>query len=151
MNSFKNKVFQAAIKLLEERKSLLADELDSLQTSIKEDTKSSAGDKYETGREMMRQEIDKVESQLNQNKILLQEIDHLYKTDKESSQIREGTLLSWGEDLLFISASIGELRVDDKKVFLLSKNSPLGQALIGKTKGQEVSFRGKSQTIRAVY
>ncbi|SIN95169.1 hypothetical protein [Algoriphagus halophilus] len=151
MNGFKHQVFQAAIDLLEERKSLLANELSSLQLSIKEETKSSAGDKYETGREMMRQEIGKVENQFKQNQQLLQEFQHLLNTSKDSEKITEGSLLQWGEDLLFISASLGELVVDGKKVFLLSKNSPLGQVLMGKTKGQEVSFRGKSKRINEVY
>ncbi|MBN3520576.1 hypothetical protein JYB62_11260 [Algoriphagus lutimaris] len=151
MEGFKNKVFQTAIDLLEERKSLLSNELSSLQLSIKEETKSSAGDKYETGREMMRQEIGKVENQFKQNQLLRQEIQHLLNTSKDSDKIIEGSLLQWGDDLLFISASLGELVVDGKKVFLLSKNSPLGQALLGKAKGEMVSFRGKSRAIGEVY
>lgn len=151
MKGFKHQVFQKAIDLLEERKSLLANELSSLQLSIKEETKSSAGDKYETGREMMRQEIGKVENQFKQNQQLLQEIQYLLNNSKDSEKITEGSLLQWGEDLLFISASLGELVVDGKKVFLLSKNSPLGQVLMGKEKGQEVSFRGKSKRINEVY
>ncbi|WP_373400230.1 hypothetical protein V8V91_11960 [Algoriphagus halophilus] len=151
MKGFKHQVFQKAIDLLEERKSLLANELSSLQLSIKEETKSSAGDKYETGREMMRQEIGKVENQFKQNQQLLQEIQYLLNNSKDSEKITEGSLLQWGEDLLFVSASLGELVVDGKKVFLLSKNSPLGQVLMGKAKGQEVSFRGKSKRINEVY
>ena len=148
MDEFKGKVFEAAFKLLKERNELLAEELKSLDQSIHEDTKSSAGDKYETGREMIRQEIGKVENQFKQNKVFLMEITHLFENEKSHPKISEGSLLQWGEDWLFISVSIGQIEVADKKVFFLSKNSPLGQELLGKKKLDSVSFRGKTKVIK---
>ena len=148
MKEFKEQVFEAAFKLLKERNELLAEELKSLDHSIHEDTKSSAGDKYETGREMIRQEIGKVDNQFKQNKVFLMEISHLYENEKPNSKISEGSLLQWGEDWLFISVSIGQIDVADKKVFFLSKNSPLGQELLGKEKLDSVSFRGKTKIIK---
>ena len=147
MNEFKSQVFQAAFELLEQRKVLLASELKSLEQSIHEDTKSSAGDKYETGREMIRQEIGKVENQFKQNQSFLMEMNHLQDSCKPFAKVSEGSLLRWGDDWLFISSSIGQLTVSGKKVFLLSKNSPLGQALIGKEKSEIVAFRGQSKPI----
>lgn len=148
MNDFKSQVFQAAFDLLEEKNSLLSSELKSLEQSINEDTKSSAGDKYETGREMIRQEIGKVENQFKQNKVFIMEMNHLLESQKPTSKISEGSLVCWGEDWLFISVSIGQITVNDQKVFLLSKNSPLGKELLGKEKQEQVSFRGKSKIIK---
>ncbi|WP_296703538.1 hypothetical protein [Algoriphagus sp.] len=148
MNNFKSQVFQAAFDLLEEKNKLLSSELKSLEHSINEDTKSSAGDKYETGREMIRQEIGKVENQFQQNKVFTMEMKHLMDSQKSSLKITEGSLVRFGEDWLFISVSIGQIIVGGEKVFLLSKNSPLGQELMGKEKGGQVSFRGKSKIIK---
>ncbi|MBN3580853.1 hypothetical protein JYB64_00535 [Algoriphagus aestuarii] len=150
MNEFKSQVFQAAFDLLNQRKTLLESELKSLSQSIHEDTKSSAGDKYETGREMIRQEIGKVENQFKQNQSFLLEMHHLYDTCKPLQRVSEGSLLRWGEDWLLISSSIGQVTVEDRKVFLLSKNSPLGQALLGKEKMETVSFRGQSKPINVL-
>jgi len=150
MDEFKSQVFQAAFDLLEDRNKLLSSELKALEQSINEDTKSSAGDKFETGREMMRQEIGKVENQFRQNQTFLKEISHLFESFKPSTKIMEGNLICWGNDWLFISASIGQLIVDEKKVFLLSKNSPLGQALMGKRAKDVITFRGQSKTITEV-
>lgn len=151
MIDFKTQVFQAAIDLLEERNKLLSDELKSLQVSLNEDTKSSAGDKYETGREMIRQEIDKVENQHQQNQTFLLQIRHLFDSMKPTSKISEGSLLCWGQDWMLISVSLGQIMVGGKKVFLLSKSSPLGQALLGKSKNDQVSFRGNSKLITEVF
>jgi hypothetical protein len=150
MNDFKSQVFQVAFELLEERDKLFSSELKSLEQSINEDTKSSAGDKFETGREMMRQEIGKVENQFKQNKVFIMEMNHLLETQKPSSKITEGSLVCWGEDWLFISISIGQIIVNGQKVFLLSKNSPLGKELLGKEKNNEVSFRGKTNVIKEI-
>jgi transcription elongation GreA/GreB family factor len=35
-------------------------------------------------------------------------------------------------------------------VFLLSKNSPLGELLVGKKKDEVIQFRGKPQTITSL-
>lgn len=148
MNDFKSKVFQVAFDLLEEKNKLLSSELKSLEQSINEDTKSSAGDKYETGREMIRQEIGKVENQFKQNKVFTMEMKHLMESQKPSLKITEGSLVCYGDDWLLISISLGQILVNGEKVFLMSKNSPLGKELLGKEKGEQVSFRGKSKIVK---
>jgi hypothetical protein len=148
MNDLKSQVFQAAFDLLEEKNKLFFSELKALEQSINEDTKSSAGDKFETGREMMRQEIGKVDNQFKQNKVFIMEMKNLLESQKPSPKITEGSLVCWGDDWLFISVSIGQIIVNGQKVFLLSKNSPLGKELLGKKKNDEVSFRGKTNVIK---
>lgn len=147
MNEFKSSVYQSVFDLLSEREKLLSEELISLNLSINEDTKSSAGDKYETGREMIRQEIGKVQKQHHQNKIFQQQMQQFFEQEKTSLQVKEGSLLQFGGDWLFISVSLGQVEVNDEKVFLLSKASPLGQALVGKGKLDQVIFRGKTKQI----
>lgn len=151
MNEFKSSVYQSVFDLLTEREKLLSEELTSLNLSISEDTKSSAGDKYETGREMIRQEIGKVQKQHHQTKIFKQQIQQFFEQEKSSSQVNEGSLLQYGGDWLFISVSLGQVKVNDEKVFLLSKASPLGQALLGKNKLDQVNFRGKTKQIEELF
>jgi transcription elongation GreA/GreB family factor len=43
------------------------------------------------------------------------------------------------------------VKVGDKQVFLLSKNSPLGDLLVGKKKNEAIQFRGKPQTITEIH
>ena len=62
-------------KILELVKSKISEKIGNLERLIAEtrassnDTKSSMGDKYETGREMLQQEINNLQLQLNENLI----------------------------------------------------------------------------------
>ncbi|WP_144605480.1 hypothetical protein [Algoriphagus algorifonticola] len=147
MQELKEKIFQAAIRQLKEKISLLQQERKAVSEGILEDTKSSAGDKFETGREMMTQDLKTIESTIEKLQEDLEEIYRVQSIKSNSEAVREGSLIQLGTDFFLISASIGQLEVEGKKYFLLSRNSPLGQLLIGKKKGENVLFRGKPQAI----
>lgn len=147
MQELKEKIFQAAIRQLKEKISLLQQERKAVSEGILEDTKSSAGDKFETGREMMTQDLKTIETTIEKLQEDLDEIYRVQSIKSNSEAVREGSLIQLGTDFFLISASIGQLEVDGKKYFLLSRNSPLGQVLIGKKKGENVLFRGKPQAI----
>jgi regulator of replication initiation timing len=71
------------------------------------DTKSSMGDKYETGREMLQQEINNLQRQLNETlnqQAVLQKI-----TADPSEKVQNGALVKTNKGLFYISASLGEI------------------------------------------
>ncbi len=61
----KQLVYNKILKILDDKIEILKEEIESTKESRNNDTKSSAGDKYETGRAMMQIELDKNEAQLN--------------------------------------------------------------------------------------
>ena len=72
------------IDLLRKLEEVIQSKIEELKLSIasaKEsrdnDTKSSAGDKYETGREMMQMEINKASAQLAKHQLSLHELDKI--------------------------------------------------------------------------
>jgi len=94
------------------------------------DTKSSMGDKYETGREMLQQEINNVQRQLNET---LNQQSFLQKLSIEScSKVQNGALVKTDKGLFYISASLGEIIFEDKKIMTISSESPLAKAMFGK-------------------
>lgn len=94
------------------------------------DTKSSMGDKYETGREMLQQEINNVQRQLNET---LNQQSFLQKLSIEScSKVQNGALVKTDKGLFYISASLGEIVFEDKKIMTISSESPLTKAMFGK-------------------
>jgi transcription elongation GreA/GreB family factor len=147
MNEFKAKIYQAAINQLKDKEDLLTTERKNIIESILEDEKSSAGDKYETGRETMTQDLNTIEGQIKQGKSDLEELYRLHTIKETPSSVQEGALVKLGQDWFLIAVSIGALKVGDSKVFLMSKNSPLGELLIGKKHKDQVSFRGKVLSI----
>ncbi len=147
MKELKSKVYQTAISHVKEKISLLSEERKAISDGILEDTKSSAGDKFETSREMMTQDLLTVENQLKQAKLEYDELCRLQAIKEPAPSVQEGSLVQLAKDYFLISVSLGQLLVEDQKIFLLSKNSPLGQSLIGQKKGDQINFRGKLQDI----
>jgi transcription elongation GreA/GreB family factor len=147
MNEFKAKVYQTAINQLKQKETLLAEERKNIIESILEEEKNSAGDKYETSRETMTQDLNSLEKQIKQSKLDLEELYRLNTIKDTPPTVQEGALVKLGTEWFLLAVSIGQVKVDDAKVFLLSKNSPLGELLIGKKKKEQINFRGKMQVI----
>lgn len=151
MNEFKNAVYKTAIAQLKQKEALLAEERKNIIESILEEEKNSAGDKYETSRETMTQDLNSLEKQIKQSKLDLEELYRLQAIKDTPPTVQEGALVQLGTDWFLLAVSIGQVKVVDKQVFLLSKNSPLGELLIGKKKNETIQFRGKPQTITEIH
>jgi transcription elongation GreA/GreB family factor len=151
MNELKAKVYQTALTQLKQKEALLSEERKNIIESILEEEKNSAGDKYETGRETMTQDLVNIEGQLKQGKLDIEELYRLQTIKETPSSVQEGALIKLGNDWFLIAISIGQIKVDDTKVFLLSRNSPLGELLIGKKKKDQVNFRGKMHLIEELF
>ena len=151
MNELKAKVYETAISKVKEKMQMLREERNAINEGILEDIKSSAGDKFETGRETMTQDLNTVEKQLKQAKFEFDELCRLQSIKEKTPTIQEGSIVKIGADIFLISLSIGQITVGTEKVFLLSENSPLGQSLIGKRENEEIQFRGKPMKIAEVF
>ncbi|KQR92591.1 hypothetical protein ASG01_11850 [Chryseobacterium sp. Leaf180] len=109
------------------------------------DTKSSMGDKYETGREMLQQEINNVQRQLNE---VLKQQDVLQKLNTENcSRVQTGALIQTENGLFYISVSAGEIIFEDQKIMTVSADSPLAKAMHGKTAGDLFAVNNMQQKI----
>jgi len=106
--------------------------------SSSNDTKSSMGDKYETGREMLQQEINNLQGQLNE---IVKQRDFLKNlTVKPSLKVEKGALVKTDRGLFYISVSLSNIVVDGSNIFCISPGSPLAKALEGKTQSEIISL-----------
>ena len=142
-------------KILDVIKSKLADKIQKFESLIEEtrasnnDTKSSMGDKYETGREMLQQEINNLQRQLNEclnQQSLIQKIN-----EEPSLKVQNGALVKTNKGLFYISASIGEIILENQKIMTVSTESPLVKAMAGLSKGQNFSINNVNQTIEEIW
>ena len=112
--------------IISELNKQLLRKLTYLKTNLKQaiesrnsDTKSSAGDKFETSREMAQIEIHKIEIEISKTQQfitdLFSKVTQLIITDK-------GAFL--------ISIPFGKLILNDEKIFCISKNAPITKHLI---------------------
>jgi transcription elongation GreA/GreB family factor len=113
--------------------------MQAAQESANAEEKSSAGDKYETGRAMSQIARDQAAQQLDEALKLKSALD-LINPKLTSTKIVPGSLVITDKNKFYISISAGELAIDGEKYFAISPQSPIGQILIGKIEGQEVSF-----------
>ena len=123
--------------------------IDSAKETRDSDTKSSAGDKYETTREMMQIEIDKNTAQLS-NAIRLKE--ELYKIDinKKFTKAQFGSLLKTNKGFYFLSIGIGKIAVNAKSVYVISTDSPIGKQILNKQIGDKIQFQGNEIAIEDI-
>lgn len=136
------------IKLINQK---LSEKIQNFEKLISEtrasnnDTKSSMGDKYETGREMLQQEINNLQVQLNE---VLKQQDIL-KTIiiKGSDKAEKGAIVKTERGLFFISVSLGEIAFENQKIICISPESPLAKAMNGKLKGEAFSLNNMNQKI----
>lgn len=150
MIAFKLKLYRACEERVAARLAMGERAMHDIQSAANEETKSSAGDKYETGRAMMHLEKEKIAEQLadaSKMRAILSKID----PEKENEEIGLGSLIQTAQGYYFLAASLGQLEVEDMRVFVISPVSPVGQALIGKRQGESFLFAGKSQNIIEVW
>lgn len=142
-----------ALQRTKERITMIESALETARDSSNDDTKSSAGDKYETSREMIQQDINRYQKQLVEANKDLQQLISIESTidDDTPDFIRLGSLIQTSTGLYLLAISIGALKVRDTNVFVISPASPIGQLLIGKKIGDSFIFNKLNSNIQAIY
>jgi transcription elongation GreA/GreB family factor len=147
---FKQKVYTHCLRLLNEKIHSLKNIIQELSESAMNDTKSSAGDKHETGRAMIQIEQETLGKQLNEaeeQKALLEKID----ITNNSIQIHRGSLVKTNNGYLFLSIPFGKITVDNKTVIVISPQSPLGKKLMGLGINDSTNINGTNYNVESIY
>lgn len=118
----KNTLLAQLRTTLESRKIGLETALAAAKESRDNDTKSSAGDKFETGRAMMQQEMDKLEQQLHK---LQQQLHQLQQIDVQAQPtiIGQGSLVQTDKGFYLLAIAYGKLEFDQKTIYVISTAS----------------------------
>ncbi len=144
----KSKILQTVKNRIAE-KMLKFEELIASTRASSNDTKSSMGDKYETGREMLQQEINNLQRQLNE--VSVKQISVQKITAEPSAKVQSGALVKTDKGLFYIAASVGEVVSDNCKIMTVSPESPLVKAMAGLGKGQEFFVNTVSHQIEEIW
>ena len=124
--------------------------LDTAIAAGNEETKSSVGDKYETGRAMAQMEQDKNRSILSKAIGLKNKLLQL-NPEKKYDKIEEGALIKTDNGNYFISISIGKIILNNQTYYAISAEAPLAKALIGKMKNDIVNFQDKKYLVLNIF
>ena len=137
----KKKIKDSLEQLIANKVYSLLEDVKLIDDSAANETKSSAGDKYETSRAMLQQEKDKKLGQLDlwySHQAALKLLD----TAKHDT-IQLGSVVITQTNVLYVSAPAGKFQFEGKQVFAISNEAPLYQVLAGYGKDDQVSFNGR--------
>ncbi|SMO71445.1 3-oxoacyl-ACP synthase [Solitalea koreensis] len=146
----KQQLYIACKHYIEQRIATIEKAIQSAREASTDDTKSSAGDKFETTREMMQQEIDRNSTQLTEA-LKLKQVLMAIKPDHNSTVIQPGSLAITNNGAFYIAISAGALTINGTNYFAVSSASPIGLCLMKLKKGDSFQFHGKAYSISDVY
>ena len=149
MSQLKREVYNLCQVYINDRIQTVKTAMDIAQASANDETKSSAGDKYETGRAMMQLELEKNSVQLAEANKLKQTLGQL-DPDKHTDTVQLGSLVTTNHGHFYLSISAGQLKLKESIVFAVSTASPVGTKLAGLKKGDSFQLNGKEYTIQQV-
>jgi transcription elongation GreA/GreB family factor len=146
----KKRLLEACTAPVRSRIDQINGSLEQAREASLQETKSSAGDKYETGREMMRIQSDMQALHLYEAQDLLHRLERIDVSQRHST-VRPGAVVRTESGLYFISQSLGTVRLDDVEYQTMSLASPLGKVLKGLSAGDTVPFREATVSVLAVF
>lgn len=142
-------IYQELQKLIDKRVQNATKAMQAAELSKNNQTKSSAGDKFETGRAMMQAEEDRSKLQLLNALALQRELAQVpYQFPFDTVSL--GSLVYTTQGNYFISIGLGKVVFEGITYFAISLAAPIGELLLGKKVGEAISFRDKKITIQQI-
>lgn len=146
----KLKVHQKCLAMAESNVSAIKLALQEAQYAANNETKSTAGDKHETGRAMAQLETEKLSTQLNEALKLIQTI-HQINPNQKTELIAFGSLVKTNFGNFYLSVSLGKIELDGMECFCISPVSPIGKIMLTKKEKDSFSLNGKMYVIEEIF
>ncbi len=132
-----------------QRLARIKDEIVNIQASANNETKSSAGDKFETGRAIAQLEVEGSMHQLRDAEKSLAILKNI-EAAKVDNIVLPGSLVTTSQGIYYIAISLGLVTHEGKSYFIVSPDSPIGKLLLGKQTGNTVFWKEKEYTIQSI-
>lgn len=146
----KENLYLQCLGFVENRFKTIQNTINEIQESLTSETKSSAGDKHETGRAMLQLEREKAGNQLAEIQKIKENLSKI-NISNTSECIGLGSVVYTNKSNYFIAISAGELKVENDVFYAISPNTPIGQLLMGKTMEGVITFRDlKSKILNVI-
>jgi transcription elongation GreA/GreB family factor len=143
----KTELLQHCQKQVDNRYSKIKQTIADIEESLLEESKSSSGDKHETGRAMLQIDRENAGKQLLEIEKVVQLLKKIDVT-ATSDYARLGSLVYTDKFTYYISISIGTVSVENKDYLCVALNSPIGLLISGKRKGDEFILNGNQLKIK---
>lgn len=149
MSTTKEKLYLLCHDYIASRVAVIKQNVAEAQEAAADDTKSSAGDKFEVGREMMQQEVELNLARLGDMynlKVALEDVNPGLKSDT----IQSGSLVVTSGASYYVSIGAGKLLLDGTTYYAISPEAPVAIQMMGKKAGDTFELNGKKINIEKV-
>lgn len=145
----KKALFETISASISDKINRLQADITDLQKDIAEDSKSSAGDKFETSREMAQQELLKLGTQLNEQQRMKSLVESQY--GEKMVQAQSGAVVFTNQGIFLLGIPVGKIAFNEWELIGIGLGAPLGQSLLHKKKTDQVLFNGQQFRIEEIY
>lgn len=145
----KFKLLEACRQYVDLRLQTSTQAMNNAQEAANAEGKSSAGDKYETGRAMMQIERDTAARQVEEAlklKRVLDQIDPAIQHHKVSL----GSLVITSLFRIYVTIGAGKIDIDGEQFVVVAPESPLAKTLLGKVASEHFTFNNQAHTITRI-
>lgn len=125
--------------------------LHSLRESLGSETKSSAGDKHETGRAMIHSEQARVQGSVNRLEAMLSKLRQYAAVIGPIQRVSPGALVETTGPWVLVGVPMGKVQLPDALVLCVGAEAPLAQQWHGAQPGDQVVLGSQQLTIQAIY
>ena len=145
----KEELYKQCQAYINKRLATIEEIISSNQRALQSETKSSAGDKHETGRAMLQLEMEKAGQQLHGISKMKETLSKInYKSNSEIAHL--GSIVKTTKASFYLSISAGQLIIQDNIYFAVSISSPIGSILLGNKEGDAFTFNNTQQKIKEI-
>jgi transcription elongation GreA/GreB family factor len=145
----KTALYNHCLELASEKVNALESELASMRDAVQSESKSTAGDKHETGRAMIHLEQEKLHQQLAEAQSVLAELEQI-KPDQKFEVVQKGALVQTNRATFYIAVGLGKINQDGTDVFVVSSQSPIAKQMLGKRSGESFNMNGTEYAITLI-
>ncbi|HUH73721.1 MAG TPA: hypothetical protein VLZ75_04880 [Chitinophagales bacterium] len=147
--NLKQKIYQQYQQEVQDKIDAFRKMILALTEDSRNDAKGSAGDKHETALSMMHIEQERLNRKISEyldQKAILDKINPTIISRK----VILGSLVKANGMLFFISTALPKTSIDNKNIFAVSPQSPLGSQLMGKEIGNEFVVNGAKYSVESI-
>ena len=138
----KEELYKACKTFVVEKQSTLQHIMMSNQKALENESKSSAGDKHETGRAMLHLEMEKASQQIAVIENMQETLEKI-DVNAVSDHVKLGSLILTDQGNYYLSISAGLIKLKNKDFYAVSVSSPIGKLLLGLKSGSVIYIAGK--------
>ncbi len=149
MNTVKQQLYSLCIEHVQGAIRSIEAAIAEIREASQNETKSSMGDKYETAREMLQQDIDMNQKRLANAKADENILKHINPHQTTDSVVL-GSLVKTNNGWFYIAVSLGLLTLQHDKYYVISLSSPIGRQLIGTSTGATFTINDKVYKVETV-